>query len=197
MTQRGFGYVHIAVVLAMAAAIGFGVRWIYSAGVQAGTDRERAAWQKRELEQQRSYQAELERQRRAKDDEIGRLQGNLATADKRYQAKKEEADREKTRSDRFIADVRAGRIVLIDPGGAAGGQPGGGAGTASAATAGGCDGAPREPGRLSPELGAFLFSEADRADEVITDLEVQLRLAQDVVGAYYAIARSCQMGTRP
>lgn len=198
MRQRGFGYIEIAVAIAIAVTLAFAVRWIYSSGVAAGTNKERAAWQKRELVQQQTYADEIAKLRKAKDAELAELQGRLAQADADYQKKKEEADREKTKNARTERDLRDGRIVLVDPGRAGAGEACGGGGTAGAAPSSVGDGQARlQPRGLSGELSAFLWDEAGRADGVITGLVDQLELAQNAVTAYYKIAQSCQKAGTP
>lgn len=190
---RGIGEVEIIVVLVVIAALIGTHWWAYGSGKGAGRDEEKAAWQKRELEQQQTYAAEIKRLRDEKDAQLAALQGKLAGAEADFEKKRKEHQDAKARNDRFDRGVRDGSIVLVDPGaGEARGSPG----AAGAAPAGGCDGAPSRPGRLSPRLAEFLFSEADRADAVIEDLEDRLALAQGTVTAYYELAKGCSGGTQ-
>lgn len=198
--KSGFGTVElviVAVILGLLVCAGVVAHHWHQAELaaarSAGEDSERLRWEKREREQQQSYAAEIERLRRASDAELGKLQGDLATAQGKFMAARKEHEHAKATNDAFQRDLRAGRIVLVDPGASPAGQAGGGNGCAGAAASPGGDGA-GEPGscRLSGELAAFLFSEADRADGLIGDLVERLTLAQDVVTAYYQIARSCR-----
>lgn len=180
--------IRLVAIVGLALAI-----WlIYSTGKHHGQAAERQAWQARELEQQQAYAAELAKLRAEKDAELGRLQGDLAKAEENYEIQKRRAANEKARNDRIAADVRAGRLVLRDPGAPAG-EACSGPGPAGPATASPGDGPPPQPGQLSSELAGFLWSEAARADEVIEDLEQRLTFAQDVIGAYYRMARDCSV----
>lgn len=187
-------YVKIGIALAIVAATAGALWWTYSSGESAGRSAERAAWQAREIKQQQAYAAEVERLRQEKDAQAERLLADLAAADQRYNKTKEDHAREKSKNDRFAADIRAGRLVLRDSGRAAAGEVRGGEGPAGAAAACRGDGKTAEPGELSTELSGFLWAEAARADEVIEDLEEQLHFAQDVIGAYYRLARDCSVG---
>jgi Tfp pilus assembly protein PilE len=200
MRQRGFGTVELviaAVILGLLVSAAVVAHHWHAAAIAAaraaGADEERLKWEARERVQQQAYAAEIERLRRASDAELAKLQGDLATAQGKFMASRKEHEHEKATNDAFQRDLRAGRIVLVDPGGTPAGQAGGGNGCPGAATAPGGDGA-HEPGacRLSGELAAFLFSEADRADGLIEDLVERLTLAQDVVTAYYRIAQACR-----
>lgn len=192
MRQRG--YTVLLAGLGAAVAIGLMI-FTYHEGRRAGAAAERAKWQAREIVQQQAYDAERERLRKEKDAQLAQLQGRLAEADVDFEKMREAHRHEKARNDRVSADIRAGRLVLRDPGAPAPSEARGGEGGNRAAPAGGGDGeAGGKPCRLSSGLTEFLWTEAARADQVITELEEQLHLAQDVVTAYYKLALGCVVG---
>jgi len=191
---RGFGRLELAIALIAVTICGAVLFLAYGQGKHAGAAAERAAWQARELEQQQAYAGEIELLRKTKDAALEVLQGKLAAATDGYERKRQEAEREKAKNARFERDLRDGRIVLVDPGA---GQAGRGERAAGTAAAGNCNGTTDGRGRLSPQLAEFLWSEAGRADRVIEELEEHLRLAQDVLTAYYELARSCAVNGSP
>jgi hypothetical protein len=152
-------------------------------GYERGKQEEKAVWLVREDKQHREHQAEMQRILDEKNAAAAKHLADLAAAHTDYQ--KRRADNEKDK-DRFVADVRAGRIVLRDPGAkpAACPAPRGSEGpTIDAALAGG-DGA--APGGLSLKLSEFLWSEAVRADAIVD----QLRLAQAELKAMYEACKN-------
>jgi hypothetical protein len=147
-----------------------------------GEERERGKWQKREAKQVADYQAEIERVRLQRDGEAARFNAAIAAAAAKH---RKEVANAKRKSDRFVADVRAGRVVLRDPGRSATAEcpAGGGGETAGASAPGGGNGA--AAAGLSLEAQEFLWSEAGRADGVVE----QLGLAQSVITAYYELCK--------
>jgi hypothetical protein len=171
----------LALLVALsAAAFGVNTWWkgVSSGLIEQGETRERLKWEQRERKQTAAWQAELDRIRREKDDAVAGLQARLAAAEFEHL---EELEHEKQKTDRYVADVRAGRLVFVDPGSRApaAGEACRSEGPAATATAGGGDGA--APGRLSAEASEFLLREADRADEVTE----QLGLAQEALTALF------------
>ena len=158
-----------------------------------GARAERLRWEKREREQQQAYAAELQALRAQRDAATVELQGRLEQAESNYVVTKKEHAREKAKTARIERDLRDGRLVLVDPGGApAAGKACGGEGAAGPGPKPDGDGAARALARgLSAELSTFLWTEAGRADAVIEDLEARLTLAQDNVRAYYRLAQRC------
>lgn len=202
MRHAGFTQLQMiggVVALGLLTALFFGVR-SYINGVderafQRGAAETTAEWEERELAQQQEYAAEIDRLHEEKSAQAGRFIDAMAEADAKYaQSKKENAD-EKRRNDRIAADLRAGQLVLRDPGRAkapAAGQADSGKGLACTPAAGASDGAAAEPGELSADVSEFLWGEANRADEVVNDLEDQLTFAQDTISAYYRLAKDCE-----
>lgn len=182
MRQRGFGYLELVIVAAIIVALGAAAVELYSTGKETGKQEERAAWLARDNEQLRDAQAAL----KAEQDKVRALEAkainDLAAADK--DNRKRLADEQKKHDD-FIAGVRAGRIVLRDPGKpAAGPQACPGGAPAAAPAAGQPDGA--GGARLSGEASEFLWSEAERANLIA----VKLTYAQKIIAAYYAACSS-------
>lgn len=206
MRQRGFDTVQMIVFVVILGLLGAGVvfarHWWESTKAELraeGANGERLKWQAREREQQQEYADELRRLRAERDAELGALQDDLAAAAAGYEKKRKEHDLEKAKNARLERGLRAGSLVLHDSGSPAPGSKAcGGEGPADPAAAGRGAGE-GEPGGsgLSSELSAFLWSEAGRADAVISDLVERLTFAQDTVVAYYRLSVRChaQEGT--
>lgn len=181
MRQRGFGYLEIVVAIAIIGAIATAAVGLYSEGKQAGQAAERVQWEKRANDEladaNRKLAAALKRNRELEED----FNRELAQASGAYEKGIKDAQLQK---DRFIAGVRAGSIVLRDPGRPAGGEGDRRAGPDTAAAATVPDGT--SGCRLSPEAGEFLWSEAARANQ----LAAKLTLAQRVIVAYYEACRT-------
>jgi hypothetical protein len=189
--QRGFAvppWLIIGLIVLVAAWAAFAyvkgtVEDYGKARFAAGEQEERAKWLDREQKQLREHAAEVDRLRKDKDAAAAKHLADLAAAHSDHEKRRaaNEADKK-----RFMDDVRAGRVVLRDPGAkpAACPAPRGGEGsTVDAALVGG-DGA--ESGRLSLQLTEFLFSEAARADAIVD----QLKLAQDELRAMYEACKN-------
>lgn len=178
MRQRGFGYVEIIVGIAIIGALGAAAVGLYATGKEDGHQEEMAKWLERDNEELREAQNDLEAARakvRASEAKAGK---DVAAADAAHQRRL--ADEKQKHAD-FIAGVRAGRIVLRDPGETAPGPEACRGGAPAAPTApGGGDGAGGV--RLSREAGEFLWAEAERADLVAA----KLTYAQQVIVAIYA-----------
>lgn len=186
-------YVKLGLAVGLVVLTGLALWFTYDAGHDAGTSKEKAAWQKREIVQQQTYAAELKRLRDLKDGQLAALQAENDKAIENYEKKRREHANERAKNERFAADLRAGRLVLRDPGRPAAGEACGGQGPAGAPAIADGDGPAAQPRGLSSELASFLWAEAARADEVIEDLESRLTLAQDTIGAYYRMARDCSV----
>lgn len=163
----------VGALIALAGAYGW--------GRYDGGEVEAASWRKRELQQQSDFNAKvqkLQEEYRARE-RAGAERLAAVSAD--YQ---KELVNAKTAKDRAVADLRAGRLVLRDPG-AAGCATGGGAAAPAGAGAGGRDGAPpgelprAAEGVLSERASEFLIGLASEADEVAR----QLAACQGVVRA--------------
>lgn len=180
-------YIIIGVLVGWIASC-VGVGWWQNS---AGRTAERVEWQAREMKSREAYAAREREIRAEKDQEIGDLQQELANAGAAFEKARRRAEDAESKNDRTAADLRAGRLVLRDPG--ARGEPAArGEGAAGPAAPGSCDGAPRpEPSQLSRDLSLNLWAEAGRADRVIEDLETRLTYAQDVIVAYYELAKGC------
>lgn len=181
--QRGFGYLEIGIAVAalMAlAALAWAVKsylnGVDERGYNRGISEERAKWQKRESEELAKANAEIVRLTGENKALELRLATALQVAHQNYVA---EVSRVRSEKDRFVADVRAGRVVLRDPGAPAGQGAACGAGSDRSAPVGGGD-APAG-GQLSAEAAEFLLGLAGEADEVVA----QLRLAQDELQAMH------------
>lgn len=197
--MAGFGTVEIVVGLALVAGLLYGA-WAFIESVDAkayrrGTSETTALWQERLRQEQAAWDKERDELVAAGNARLAELQGTLRKAEENYEIHKRRAADEKRKNDDIAADIRAGRLVLRDPGATATAPTGEacrGQGPADpGAVANGDAAKGRQPGQLSLELTQFLWTEASRADEVIEDLEADLKLAQDTVMAYYKLAGDC------
>lgn len=137
---------------------------MYVMGKSDGRTDERAAWMERELVQREAYakkERELQDAYRKKEQESAR---DMAAVSAAYQRELNHANAAK---DRALADLRAGRLRLRDPG--ARSQPPCGSGLPEAgAGAAGRDGEAR--GELSGATAEFLVALAGEADQVARQL---------------------------
>ena len=181
--QRGFGYLEIGAVLAGLVLLASITWWVTSyltdveqRGYARGIAEERAEWEQREAEELTKANAEIVRLQGENSKLELRLATALQVAHQNYVA---EVSRVRSEKDRFVADVRAGRVVLRDPGTPTGQGAACGPRPDHPAAVGGSD-APAGA-VLSAEAADFLSSLAGEADEVVA----QLRLAQDELQAMY------------
>lgn len=134
-------------------------------GQHTGAESERVAWQARDNEAIRKANAkiiDLNDQARAQErttaNQIAAVAAHYEKEKARVQSQKESA----------LAALRAGGLVLRDPGsprlGTCGSQTG-----PTAAAPGQRDGETRSG--LSPEASGFLYTEASRADEIVKQLD--------------------------
>lgn len=152
------------------AILGVVVLWIASLAAvgswqnDAGHVAERDGWIKRENTELREANAkikQLEDEARLQEHRWAQNQADIAAL-----LEKERQDA-KRKTDRLIADYRAGTLRLRDPS-AARQQAGGSQGSATAAAPGQCDGT--APGGLSGEAAEFLFNLTGEANEVTDQL---------------------------
>ena len=173
--ERGFGLFELGMIIAALALISgivYGVKsWldgIDEKGFQRGANETMVKYEKRDTEKLAKATArvkELEDQVRAEE---RRHTEQLAGISAQYQ--EDLANVEKAKRD-FVAGVRSGRIILRDPGAAAGPRcpaSGGGAAGEIAAAASGRDGP--APGELSREAAEFLLDLAGEADAIVKQL---------------------------
>lgn len=165
---RGFG---LELYLAAVVAGGLALTGAYFYGRHDGAALEIARWEKRDNDELRRVNAELDAAHRKLRDQEHAAADRLQQVSGEYQRELTDV-REQTRS--RLAAVAAG-FRLRDPAAAAAVCPGGVPGVA--AGAGGRNGA--APGDLSGEATAFLLQLAGEADEVAK----QLKACQDVVRA--------------
>lgn len=193
---RGLSLIEVAIVLgaaaALAATIFGGVKmWnnhmdeVVSRADKAGYDRalkETAQRDKKELLDAQTQIADLEAQKTAQAEAHAQAQAG----------EKREHDKEVARAKEETADllrrISSGELVLRDPGRGRSGdsRPGsvdqkgaGGGSQASSATAAPSGGGEAVSQGLSPEASGFLLLEADRADEVASDLALCWGIARD------------------
>lgn len=170
--QMGLAVAALGLLTALALAAKGYLEDVDERAFQRGVAQTTALWEKRANQELADAQAEIERLRTLKDAAARAHQAELHQAAQDYEKRRAENERSK---DRFVADVRAGRVVLRDPGRTAPPacpQAGGGAGSAPAAPVAGGDDA--KGGGLSGEAAEFLLGEAARANAVVD----QLTLAQ-------------------
>lgn len=197
--MAGFGTLELGIGLVLLAGLLYGA-WAFIESVDAkayrrGTSETTALWQERLRQEQAAWDKEREELVAAGNARLAALQGELRKAEENYEIHSRRAADEKRKNDDIAADIRAGRLVLRDPGATATAPTGEacrGQGAADpGAVAGGDAARGGKPGQLSLHLTEFLWTEASRADEVIEGLEARLALAQDTVLAYYKLAEDC------
>ena len=163
----------IAAICALIAVV-FGVyKHIDAVGYERGVSEERVKWQDRANKELAAANAEITRlnalyrglEKKSADDSA-----RIAT---KYEQEVKDAN---ANLERYVADVRDGRIVLRDPG-AATAQAGGGAAPAAGSPAGGGDGRPGAG--LSAAASEFLLRLTGEADTVVR----QLQACQQVVAS--------------
>ena len=166
----------LAVILALTALLGalYGLyRGVDGAGYRRGVAETEAVWQAREARQNASYAAEIKRL--GEQAAAATQRGVTATAAAVRKLNLEKADAI-ARKDMDLAALRAGSLVLVDPGGAARCEAGGSAtGAVAADPAGGQPAAGGELPQprasvLSAEAAGFILSEAARADAIVAQL---------------------------
>lgn len=169
MRSRGFAGIEVLIWLGVIAAVLGGLYWVASALDERGHDRgvaERDAfYTKRDnaaLAQSNLRIKALEEEARATERrhaaDMAKVAGDL----------QKDLDDERTRNSGFIADVRAGRLQLRDPGAASAACGVGGAAGKAGTAAGSGDGAPS--GLLSGSASEFLLGLAGEADAVVRQL---------------------------
>lgn len=173
-SSKGFSNVELAGV-AIAVLLAIALLWkLYDYAEGVGYDRA-----EREVAEERNAQlveanatiVRLQNERAARERQHAL---DVAAIDLAGQQKMTEVTRAK---DRFVADVVAGRIRLLDPGRSPCAPRGGDPGRTALAGAGMGDGA--GGGELSAEAGRFLLEEAAHADQVV----VKLQACQAIVAA--------------
>ena len=133
--------------------------------VDTGETEQDAKWQERENVELKTANAKiLELTTKARADEAKAAIAQAAISED-YEGKLKNVQDDK---DKFVSDVRAGRIVLRIPQPAAAKRAGGGASSQAAASPGQCDGEAR--GELPREVTEFLYGEAGRADSIVEQL---------------------------
>lgn len=182
--ERGFGWVHLIVglaILGIIVALVVGVKaWVEGYGqarYSAGQVAERTLWQGKETKELAAANAEILRLQAEKDAIEKKHAEAQAAISADYQ--KRLADEKRAR-DAAVAAARAGTLVLRDPSlrlPAAGACPGGSAQAEAAPGSGGRDGA--AGANLSPEAAAFLLELTGEADQVVE----QLTACQQIVRA--------------
>ena len=184
--QRGIatGWLYlIGLIVFVGALTGLVIAWkSYTDGlIQEGYDRGRqeieAKYAKRDNDQLRIANAEIQRLQNAA--RAAELEGTKRLAAIATQREKERQNA-KVQHERDLAAVRAGTLVLRDPGQIAACAPVGdsGPGPEAGATAAQRDGT--QAGGLSREATEFLFGEANRADDVVAQLaSAQAVIVQD------------------
>jgi len=168
--MKGLAQVELTIGLIVVALVGVGVWRLYSYAYSEGEKEAELVVARRDNSNLIKAQAEIKRltdQARALEDqhivEVAVIDTNAQEALRRVQVAK----------DRFISNVVAGRIVLLDANArCAGGRTGSTSALASAPSVG--DGA--RGAELSKELGGFLLGEAARADKVVVKLDTCQKL---------------------
>jgi hypothetical protein len=181
--ERGFGTEQIVLAIVAVGAL-VALIWALSAFIESvdrkaydrGQSEERAKWQARESKELTQANAEIARLQSAYVALSKQQSAEVAAAQQAHQNKLKEV---RDAKDLFIADVRAGRVVLRDPGRAASCQGSGDAGAQPAAAVAGSNAA--SGGQLSVEASEFLLGLAGEADEVAA----QLALAQRELAAMF------------
>lgn len=171
--QRGFIFGGVYVYLAMALAAAALAAGCYLTGRSDGRKLERSAWTEQQNADLRAANQALDeatKRIRAQEHEAAAKVAAVSTA---YQKDLTNANRAK---DLALNALRAGTLVLRDPG-----APSGPAHADRPAEATACAARPDggAPGRLSDEAAGFLLSEASRADSVVA----QLTACQQVIRA--------------
>ena len=166
------------VILALVVAFVTQGLGAYFYGVDTGETKQDAKWQERENVELKTANAKiLELTTKARADEAKAAIAQAAISED-YEGKLKNVQDDK---DKFVSDVRAGRIVLRIPQPAAAKRAGGGASSQAAASPGQCDGEAR--GELPPEIAADLLTLANDADDVARQLgDCQAVILQDRAG---------------
>lgn len=153
------------VILALVVAFVTQGLGAYFYGVDTGETKQDAKWQARENTELKTANAKiLELTTKVRADEAKAATDQAAISED-YEGKLKNVQDDK---DKFVSDVRAGRIVLRIPQPAAAKRAGGGASSQAAASPGQCDGEAR--GELPREVTEFLYGEAGRADSIVEQL---------------------------
>lgn len=184
-------YVAGATLLVLVAIVVAGLWYIGKVKTEAfaaGEVAERGRWQARESEELRMANAALVASR-AKNVKLEQQAAqDLVALDEEHL---QEVARVETAKDRFVADVVAGRIRLLDPGRAAGkaADCAGGPGAAAAAGERDAEAGGDLPAALRGRVvaGAELAAEAD-------EVTIQLTAAQRVIEVY---RRTCKQADNP
>lgn len=155
-------WVILALVVAFVAE-GLGA---YFYGLDTGETKQDAKWQARENVELNAANAkimELTTKARATEAQAAIDQSAISES---YEGKLKNVQDDK---DKFVSDVRAGRIVLRIPARASAARSAGsGASSQTATSTSKCDGEAR--GELPREVTEFLYGEAGRADSIVEQL---------------------------
>lgn len=154
-------WVILALVVAFVAE-GLGA---YFYGLDTGETKQDAKWQARENVELNAANAkiiELTTKARATEAQAAIDQAAISES---YEGKLKNVQDDK---DKFVSDVRAGRIVLRIPQPTAAKRASGGASSQTATSTSQCDGEAR--GELPREVTEFLYGEAGRADSIVEQL---------------------------
>jgi prophage endopeptidase len=162
------------IVAALVAAVLGGIAWYGSGRYDAGEAAERAEWTKRENAELTTANAKILKLTNEARATETRHAADLVAIATRYEKEKTRVLKQ-TQAD--VAAVRAGTLVLRDPGRTARQDPGRDPGGATATAASVGDGAAGS--QLSSTSAEFLLELANEADAVV----VQLTAAQEVIRA--------------